>query len=295
MSNLSEAAPVSPSRNRQSSWNTRVAVVTVVTASMAIFVTVLFAINSPGNSIFQAQPPSTHNDYPVGVKSLSAPSGVNPPGPAALPGYELSYVANFTGTSLPPGWNVFTGIPAGAPGGQFAANHVVVSDGMLQLNTWKDPKFQNRWVTGGLCQCGLSKTYGAYFVRSRVTGPGPNEVELLWPTTNIWPPEIDFNETGGIVNATSSTVHYGPINLIEQRFVSVNVEKWHTWGLIWTPTKIVYIVDGQVWGTISAAAEIASVPMTLDFEQRQLCEIHQQCPKHPISMLIDWVAEYTAK
>jgi len=166
---------------------------------------------------------------------------------------------------------------------------------MLQLNTWKDPKFQNRWVTGGLCQCGLSKTYGAYFVRSRVTGPGPNEVELLWPTTNIWPPEIDFNETGGIVNATSSTVHYGPINLIEQRFVSVNVEKWHTWGLIWTPTKIVYIVDGQVWGTISAAAEIASVPMTLDFEQRQLCEIHQQCPKHPISMLIDWVAEYTAK
>ena len=295
MSNLSEAAPVSPSRNRQSSWNVRIAVITVVTLSMAIFVTVGFALNSSGNSTFQAQPPFAHSEYPVGVKALAAPSGVNPPGPTALAGYNLSYVANFTGTSLPTGWYVFTGIPAGAPGGQFAANHVVVSNGLLQLNTWRDPKFQNRWVTGGLCQCGLSKTYGAYFIRSRVTGPGPNEVELLWPTTNIWPPEIDFNETGGIVNATSSTIHYGPINLIEQRFVSIDMEKWHTWGLVWTPTSITYIVDGQVWGTITAVAEIAAKPMTLDFEQRQLCDSGKQCPSRPTSMLIDWVAEYSAK
>jgi beta-glucanase (GH16 family) len=71
------------------------------------------------------------------------------------------------------------------------------------------------------------------------------------------------------------------------------MEKWHTWGLIWTPSAITYIVDGQVWGTITAASEIAAKPMTLDFEQRQLCASGKQCPTHPISMLIDWVAEYS--
>ncbi|HEV3266867.1 MAG TPA: glycoside hydrolase family 16 protein [Acidimicrobiales bacterium] len=292
MTNAAEAAPVSPSPNRHSPWNARIAVITVVTASLAIVVTVLFAINSSGNDTFQ---PRAHNEYPIGVKSNLAPSGEGPPGPSALTGYNLTYVNNFEGTSIPPGWNVFTGIPAGSPGGQFASTHVVVSDGLLQLNTWKDPNFQNRWVTGGICQCGLKKSYGAYFVRSRITGAGPNEVELLWPASNIWPPEIDFNETGGTATATSSTLHYGPINLIEQRFINIDMKNWHTWGVIWSPKQITYIVDGQVWGTITAAEEITSKPMTLDFEQRQLCEIHQQCPTHPVSMLIDWVAEYSAK
>jgi hypothetical protein len=295
MSNPSEAAPVSPSPNRQSAWNSRIAVITVVTVSIAVLMTVFFAINSSGNATFQAKPPSASSEYPVGIKAHATPSGESPPGPNALSGYRRTYVNNFNGTSLPAGWYVFTGIPAGSPGGQFASNHVVVGNGLLRLNTWKDPKYQNRWVTGGLCQCGLKKTYGAYFVRSRVTGSGPNEVELLWPATNIWPPEIDFNETGGILNATSSTVHYGPLNLIEQRFVTINMKKWHTWGLVWTPKAITYIVDGQVWGTISVASEVASKPMTLDFEQRQLCEIGRQCPSHPVSMLIDWVEEYTAK
>ncbi len=295
MINQSEAAPVRPSHNRQSPWNARIVVITVITASIAILVTVLFAINSAGNSTFKPTPPSAHGGYPVGIKATDAPSGDNPPSSNALAGYSLTYVANFDGASLPPGWNIFTGIPAGSPGGQFASSHVVVSGGLLRLNTWKDPNFQNRWVTGGLCQCGLRKVYGAYFVRSRVTGTGPNEVELLWPASNIWPPEIDFNETGGTVDATSSTLHYGPINLIEQRFVTIDMEQWHTWGVIWTPKAITYIVDGSVWGTIAAADEISAKPMTLDFEQRQLCEIGQQCPTRPVSMLIDWVAEYTAK
>jgi hypothetical protein len=290
MANQIEATPVRQWLNRASSWDVRIAAITLLVVGMALFVVILYAINSTGSTTYQVHAPTAHSEYPVGITARGTPSGATPPGPKALPGYNLTYVANFTGTSLPAGWNVFTGMP---PGGQFASNHVAVSGGLLRLNTWKDPNFHNKWVTGGLCQCGLSKTYGAYFVRSRVTGPGPNEVELLWPTTNIWPPEIDFNETGGNINTTSSTLHFGPINLIDQRFVSVDMEKWHTWGLVWTPSAITYIVDGQVWGTITATSEIAAKPMTLDFEQRQLCATGKQCPTHPISMLIDWVAEYS--
>jgi hypothetical protein len=34
--------------------------------------------------------------------------------------------------------------------------------------------------------------------------------------------------------------------------------------------------------------------MRLDLEQRAECAIHQQCPAAPVSMLVDWVAEYGA-
>ncbi len=80
--------------------------------------------------------------------------------------------------------------------------------GELLLSTYRDKHYQNRWVTGGLCQCGLPHVYGAYFVRSRSTGVGPNEVELLWPENNQWPPEIDFNETPS-AHQSSATVHWG--------------------------------------------------------------------------------------
>jgi beta-glucanase (GH16 family) len=108
----------------------------------------------------------------------------------------------------------------------------------------------------------------------------------------LWPPEIDFNESGGSNSATSSTLHYGTTNLLDQRQLSINLTQWHTWGVIWTPSTVKYIVNGQVWGSISVRTEIANVPMTLDMEQRDLCQIGLQCPTKPESMLIDWVAEY---
>jgi hypothetical protein len=204
----------------------------------------------------------------------------------------MSYVADFTGTTLPPGWDVFTGVPGGDPGGHFGASHVVVANGMLSLNTFRDPSWYNRWVTGGLCQCAVSHEYAAYFVRSRVTGAGPTEVELLWPTANTWPPEIDFNETGGSITSTTNSAHYGSANHIVGNRVSINMTLWHTWGVIWTANEIIYTVDGRIWGEVSGASNISSVPMTLDLEQRQECEENRQCPTAPESMQVDWVAEY---
>jgi len=210
----------------------------------------------------------------------------------ALPGYQLEYVNNFDGSTLPPGWDVFSGLPGGDPGGQFASTHVLVQGGLLRLNTWRDPKYQDRWVTGGLCQCGVTRKFGAYFVRSRVTGGGANEVQLLWPATNTWPPEIDFNENGGSLNSTSSTVHWGATNQTDQHSLSVDMTKWHTWGVIWTPTAIIYVIDGKAWAVVTETVEIAKVPMRLDLEQRTQCQSGFQCPRAPVSMLVDWVAEY---
>ncbi|MGA2295277.1 MAG: glycoside hydrolase family 16 protein [Acidimicrobiales bacterium] len=216
-----------------------------------------------------------------------------PPSANALAGFTESYVNDFSGSSLPSGWSAYSGTPGGDPGAQWAASHVTVSNGLLQLNTSQDPAFNNEWVAGGLCQCGVSQTYGAYFVRSRVTGAGPTGVELLWPTVS-WPPEIDFNETSGDTSGTSATVHYGAANSQSRRALSINMTQWHTWGVIWTPSSITYTVDGNVWGTVTSAAEIPSQPMTLDLQQQTWCSSNWACPTTPQSMQVDWVAEYSS-
>jgi beta-glucanase (GH16 family) len=215
----------------------------------------------------------------------------------ALPGYTQSYVTDFTGTTLPAGWGAYSGKPGGDPGAQWGGlAHAVVSDGMLQLETFQDPAYGGEWVTGGVSQSGHSQTYGAYFVRSRVTGAGPTNVELLWPVAPVWPPEIDFNETGGSASGTSATVHWGANGVNNQYQVSnqsLNMTEWHTWGVIWTPTSITYTIDGQVWGTVTVASEIPNQAMVLDLQQQTWCNSGFACPTSPQSMDIDWVAEYT--
>jgi len=271
-------------RGRRSALLTCLAVATALTTLQ------LVVSSSPS---FARSPAAFNTNYPSGIRDTTEPSGVAPPASGAMVGYRLRYVTEFTGTKLPPGWDVFTGVPGGDPWGRFAASHVVVSNGVLALNTWRDPAYQNRWIIGGLCQCGVARLYGAYFVRSRVTGAGPSEIQLLWPLTNQWPPEIDFNETLGSISTTTASIHYSPANKIASQFVHVNLARWHTWGVIWTASSVIYTVDGRVWGAYNVAANLPRVTMTLDFEQRALCERHRECPTAPQSMYIDWVAEYT--
>jgi beta-glucanase (GH16 family) len=230
--------------------------------------------------------------YPIGTVSSSEPSGMAPPGANSLAGYSQSYVTDFSGTSMPAGWNTYDGVPGGDPGAQFSPAHVVVSGGLLQLNAYQDPAYNNEWVTGGVSDSGHSQTYGAYFVRSRMTGAGPTGVELLWPANNSWPPEIDFNETKGITTSTTSTVWYGAENM-DVRTLNIDMTQWHTWGVIWTPTSITYTVDGQVWATVTASSEIPNIPMTLDLQEQTWCSSGFACPSTPQSMDVDWVAEYS--
>ena len=75
---------------------------------------------------------------------------------------------------------------------------------------------------------------------------------------------------------------------------NVNMMAWHTWGVIWAPHEISYVVDGRVWGIVTNPAAIPRVPLVLDLEQRTSCSIHAQCPPRPVQMQVDWIAEYRA-
>lgn len=238
-------------------------------------------------------PSPATGEFPSGVADLAEPSGQAPPGPTSFPGYVQKYVQDFNGTSLPPKWDVFTGKANGGSGSQWGSAHVVVGGGLLSLNTFRDPAYNNQWVSGGLCMCGAPSTYGAYFVRSRETGPGPTIVELLWPVV-AWPPEIDFNETSGVVSGTSATLRYGPGGQQSQVQRTIDMSQWHTWGVIWTRTSVLYTVDGHVWGRFQVPSRVPHVSMTLNIQQQTWCSSNFACPTSPQSTLVDWVSEYRA-
>jgi hypothetical protein len=237
---------------------------------------------------------SAMTTYPTGVPDPGEPSGQAPPSARSLPGYTLRYTTDFPGTALPAGWDAFSGVPGGTPDGQFSPAHAVVTGGLLSLNLWRDPAYANRWVTGGVCLCSMPQTYGAYFVRSRLTGGGPNEIQMLWPASNTWPPEIDFYESGGTTTGAVATVHYGAGNNIEQHSVTVDLTKWHTFGVVWRPGSLTYTLDGAVWGTVSLAWQVPDQPMTLHVQQQSSCArgLSYWCQKKPVSMEIDWVAQF---
>lgn len=282
---------------RNSLWSLRLASAFLAFCTVASFMSPVGAAQQLRTSSTR---PSTESHtklagrrlFPVGTHDPSSPSDLGPPKRNALQGYTLSYVNDFGGSSLPPGWEVFTGTPVGDTGGQWGASHVTVSGGVLSLSTWRDPAYGNEWVSGGVSQVGVAHTYGAYFVRSRLTGSGPTQVEMLWPVVG-WPPEIDFDETYGNTNGSMATDHFTLANAQIHRTVAIAMTQWHTWGVIWTPTRITYTVDGRVWGKVSGAHTIPDQPMSLHIQQQTWCNSSFACPTATEATQVDWVAEYT--
>ena len=199
-------------------------------------------------------------------------------------------------------WGAYSGQPGGDPGGWWSPSHVVVSRGVLNLETYRDPHFQGRWVSGGVSSApALRQTYGKYEVRARIDrGKGVAFVALLWPSHDVWPPEIDFAESGGETSARNqiaATLHYGAHDSQLQQTVRVDLTRWHTLGVEWLPGKLVYTIDGRVWATIASAA-VPHQPMEMDLQtQAGTCGVsYAPCPDATTPAHVDaqikWVAAY---
>jgi hypothetical protein len=212
--------------------------------------------------------------------------------PHRLAGYHLTFCDDFQGPRLGRGWFLFQGQPGGDPGAMFDPSHVQLHGGQLTINTYRDRSNGGSWATGGLCHCGHAQTYGAFFVRSRVTGGGDDNDELLWPSGHSWPPEIDFNETSPYLTRTASYVHYDASNRQIGHQLRINLVRWHTWGVLWSARSIVFTVDGRVWSRVVAPAAIPHVPMTLDLQEQTFCFNRTACPTHPVSLRVDWVSVF---
>jgi hypothetical protein len=283
-----------PTSQHRASRRLRVALFTgastALACSLSIAVPAASAVtprSTPGKAA------SSATVYPSGVFDLNEPSYMAPPTTSALAGYSRTYVDDFT-QPLSQSWFLFSGVPIGDPSGRFDPLHVAVTKGMLKIGTWRDPRYDNHWVSGGAGLSGIKGTYGAYFVRSRETAAGPDTTALLWPSNNQWPPEIDFVEAGESSGYESWFVHYDTPKDQVYGGTPINVTHWHTWGVIWTASSITFTVDGKLWGEVTNTSEIPTITMELDLQAQSWCGISgEPCPKVSSTYEIDWVAYYS--
>jgi beta-glucanase (GH16 family) len=230
--------------------------------------------------------------------TLSLPSKQSPH--AAGVWYPVFY-DNFK-SGLTSRWGLYSGEPSGDPGGWWDPSHDVVRDGILNLETYRDPRFGGRWVSGGLSSAPiLSQTYGKYEVRLRVDrGKGISFVALLWPSHGPWPPEIDFAENGGETNARSymtATLHYGADDNQLARTLPGDFTQWHVLGVEWTPDTLAFTVDGRSWAVIRSSA-VPHERMEMDLQTQagtcgdQLAPCPDSSTPARVTAQISWVAAY---
>ena len=240
------------------------------------------------------------------LSTTVGPSGEAMPTQAPT-GYQTIVAQDFTGTTLPSGWHAYSGQPGSDTGGWWDPSHVTVGQGMLVLHAYEDATHYGQssgppWVEGGvdLWPDGVL-TDGEYLVRSRVTSAtGVTQVELLWPNSDIWPPEIDFNESNG-TNESTAHLLYGPagqpIRVESPSLTSIDLTQWHTWGVTVTPSLISFTLDGTVWATMENNPQ-EQVPMHLAIQQQVWpCNSQSEtCPSaatpSEVDMQVDWAVVY---
>jgi beta-glucanase (GH16 family) len=218
-------------------------------------------------------------------------------------GWKLVFADTFNQPLDLERWGRYEGQPGGNPGGWWEPSHVVVRDGKLRLETYRDPRYGNRWVSGGLSNSfALKQTYGRYDVRVRMDGGhGIQGVLLLWPVRDVWPPEIDFFETGGANprrDSMSATLHYGRENHIIQRSLRRDFRRWHTIGVRWTPGQVVYTINGRAWATVrSRHVPSEQMELALQTHAGDCGDEYAPCPNastpRHVAMEVDWVRAYS--
>jgi beta-glucanase (GH16 family) len=202
-------------------------------------------------------------------------------------------------------WTPYTGEPGGDPGGWWEPSHAVVGGGVLNLETYPDPRAGGRWVSAGVSSArALEQRYGMYLVRFRMdAGKGVAGILLLWPQAPHWPPEIDFAETGGeraSRDDITATLHYAPGDQTVARSVRADFTRWHVVGVEWAPRRLVYTLDGRPWAVVKSA-HVPAEPMELDLQtQTGTCgSAFAPCPDATtparVDMQVDWVVAYARR
>jgi beta-glucanase (GH16 family) len=219
-----------------------------------------------------------------------------------IPGWHQTFADDFTGGDLNDRWYLYSGQPGGDPLGWWDPSHVAIRNGMLNIAGSREstPK-GNLYVTGGLSSTkSFTQKYGRYAIRFRMDkGYGLAYAMLLWPEDNSWPPEIDILEDNAKNrDMTSATLHYGTDNSMVHREIKGDFSVWHTAELDWTPGKLVYRIDGNVWTTMTSS-HVPNIPMAIAIQtQAWPCGTWEGCPNSGtppvVNFQIDWVVAYSA-
>ena len=157
-------------------------------------------------------------------------------------------------------WTRYQGTPSCCPQSRWAKDHVTVSGGSMNIETYRD---NGHWTTGGVSMARmLNQAYGKWSIRFRMDkGAGVGMDVALRPNGNgtvlDWAEES--SDHGAQRDFESATLHYG--NTRVHANVNGDFSQWHTMTATWIPGKITVDLDGKVWATYTS--HVPSAPMHL--------------------------------
>lgn len=137
-------------------------------------------------------------------------------------------------------------------------------------------------------------TYGRYTARFRVDSPGLDEYYvawLLWPQSERWPYDGEFDFPEGSLSGTVGGFHHyagagscvGCQLAVEQ--TGARFTDWHTYTMEWSPGRIRYLLDDRV--VLDSTAWVPSTPM-----RWQLQTETNGHGTNSGNLTVDWVAVY---
>lgn len=209
---------------------------------------------NPVASVPLPTPPSGYTGRSVvdpKVWKLAAEEDFNTP---AAEGQFLN-VYGKTWSAYETGWPDTNGKNAGTGSG-YNRDNISVADGCLRVKVGHGPNGKPQAAVPYLLAPGSTKiwdrTYGRHEVRVKCDPvPGYKIAFLTWPASDDWAEgEIDWPE--GSLNSTASAYsHYVGDPRSQDAFerAGAKLSDWHTYGVEWTPGRVVFLLDGKVIGT----------------------------------------------
>jgi beta-glucanase (GH16 family) len=200
--------------------------------------------------------------------------------------WRLTFDDEFNGTSLDSSkWTAQREdwLPGGSTynnreGAPYLAKNVTVAGGSLIQTIRKEP-FENASYTTGMVNTNHRFSFQYGYVEARVKVPSCNGCWPTWwtlPTGETWPPEFDLFEyidTSGLIRRPFVASHWkdSPEAVLQTQLdyytqpcgtATDYTGQYHTYGFLWTPTKIQPYLDGVAGPTFTGAA-VAHSPMYL--------------------------------
>jgi hypothetical protein len=192
---------------------------------------------------------------------------------------------HFAATSSLGTWTIYNG-PGHAGNGRRTPDAMSVSDGALTITgdsegnsggmAWLPGQLHGRWEA-----C----------VKSSQAPDAYHSLVLLWPDAEDWPEggEIDFMEiVDPVRQSVEFWIHHGADGNKENGMIQIDATQWHSYAVEWTPSHIVYFVDGERRWEITDRARIPPRPMHLCIQ----LDYFGGNAGQGAEQTVDWVRQY---
>lgn len=149
------------------------------------------------------------------------------------------------------------------------------------------------YTSGMLCSyASFNPLYGAFEARMKLTDTDDAWPAFwMFPTDQVWPPEIDWMENDGKASfnlQTYHTFHYpnppGGNTSDVHTYASDVGSTWHTFGGVWEPGRIRWYVDGVVVKDLATADADKAMFLICNLAGKQ-----NSTPTVPASVHVDYI------